>query len=321
MGRHLDTHQTVSKDSDVEMPAMPVTYDMRNARSEECCCASLGMAASFSHRARSDAPSAGFAAPVECIELCCPQMDGQHHTHRFSAAVPLFTAPHVGVLETALASELRACALTDEVCVLLLMGWGLCLEIVFHIWHIFGLASVDLFAAGEITGCPLWYSVRRESTLSLGVDAWPPGLLYAFPPVVQMLSLIHSVRAEGRAVAVVVPVVPSAHWFPLLVRRAVLPPWLVPLRQDALSQAGGLVHRPPLLRVGRLMVWLTQGCDGNPVDSPPLWSPLCRMHGLLPLLSVIEPSGNVSGYGAVMHRWIHTHAHCLVCSSSSILCW
>ena len=138
------------------------------------------MAASFSHRARSDAPSAGFAAPVECIELCCPQMDGQHHTHRFSAAVPLFTAPHVGVLETALASELRACALTDEVCVLLLMGWGLCLEIVFHIWHIFGLASVDLFAAGVNTRCPLWYSVRRESTMSLGVDAWPPGLLYAF---------------------------------------------------------------------------------------------------------------------------------------------
>ena len=42
MGRHLDTHQTVSKDGDVEMPAMPVTYEMRNARSEECCCASLG---------------------------------------------------------------------------------------------------------------------------------------------------------------------------------------------------------------------------------------------------------------------------------------
>ena len=28
-----------------------------------------------------------------------------------------------------------------------------------------------------------------------------------------------------------------------------------------------------------------------------------------------------SGYGAVICRWIHTHAHCLVCSSSSILCW
>ena len=259
VGRHLDTHQTVSKDSDVEMPAMPVTYDMRNPRSEECCCASLGMAASFSHRARSDAPSAGFAAPVECIELCCPQMDGQHHTHRFSAAVPLFTAPHVGVLETALASELRACALTDEVCVLLLMGWGLCLEIVFHIWHIFGLASVDLFAAGEITGCPLWYSVRRESTLSLGVDAWPPGLLYAFPPVLLMLSLLHRVRAERRTVIIVVPEEPRARWFPMLVRLAVLPPWLVPLRPDALSQAGGLIRRPPLLRGGRLMVWLTQG--------------------------------------------------------------
>ena len=85
------------------------------------------------------------------------------------------------------------------------------------------------------------------------------GAALRIPPVVLMLSLIHSVRAGRRAVAVVVPVVPGARWFPLLVRLAVLPPWLVPLRPDAMSQVGGLIHRPPLLRGGRLMVWLTQG--------------------------------------------------------------
>ena len=144
------------------------------------------------------------------------------------------------------------------------MEWSLHPEIVSQIWHIYGLASVDLFASSVNTKCPLWYSVRHESTVSLGVDAlghspWPPGLLYAFPPVVLLLSLLHRVRAERRTVIIVVPEEPRARWFPMLVRLAVLPPWLVPLRPDALSQAGGLIHRPPLLRGGRLMVWLTQG--------------------------------------------------------------
>ena len=144
------------------------------------------------------------------------------------------------------------------------MEWSLHPEIVSQIWHIYGLASVDLFASSVNTKCPLWYSVRHESTVSLGVDAlghspWPPGLLYAFPPVVLLLSLLHRVRAERRTVIIVVPEEPRARWFPMLVRLAVLPPWLVPLRPDALSQAGGLIRRPPLLRGGRLMVWLTQG--------------------------------------------------------------
>ena len=53
----------------------------------------------------------------------------------------------------------------------------------------------------------------------------------------------------------------QARWSPLLVRLAVLPPWLVPLRLDALSQVGGgsLVRRPPLLRGSCLLVWLPQG--------------------------------------------------------------
>ena len=41
VGPHLDTHQTMSMDNDVGMPAVPVTYGKHDKRSEECYCASL----------------------------------------------------------------------------------------------------------------------------------------------------------------------------------------------------------------------------------------------------------------------------------------
>ena len=58
--------------------------------------------------------------------------------------------------------------------------------LVSQIWSLFGQASVDLFATGRYTRCPLWFSGHSGPTLSLGVDAfrhspWPPGLLYVFP--------------------------------------------------------------------------------------------------------------------------------------------
>ena len=144
------------------------------------------------------------------------------------------------------------------------LEWSLHPDIVSQIWSLFGLATVDLFATSKNTRCPRWYSGHSESTLSLGVDAfahspWPPGLLYAFPPVPLIPLLLHRVRAERLRVIVVVPEAPRARWYPLLVRLGVCPPWLVPLRPDALSQVGGLIHRPPTLQGCRLVVWLTQG--------------------------------------------------------------
>ena len=144
------------------------------------------------------------------------------------------------------------------------LEWSLHPDIVSRIWSLFGQASVDLFATSGNTKCPLWFSGHSEPTVSLGVDAfghspWPPGLLYAFPPVPLILQLLRRVRREGLRVIMVVPDAPRARWFPLLVRLGVCPPWLVPLRPDALSQAGGLILRPPTLQGCRLAVWLTQG--------------------------------------------------------------
>ena len=144
------------------------------------------------------------------------------------------------------------------------MEWSLHPAIVAQVWHRFGRASVDLFASRENTKCPLWFGVAVEQAQSLGVDAlahspWPPGLLYAFPPVPLLLPLLNRVIQERRRIIIVAPEAFRTSWHPLLASLAIQPPWPVPLRQDALSQAGGQIMRPPILRGFRLSVWLTQG--------------------------------------------------------------
>ena len=143
------------------------------------------------------------------------------------------------------------------------MEWSLHPDIVAQVWRRFGRASVDLFASRENTKCPLWFGVH-ERAQSLGVDAmahspWPPGLLYAFPPIPLLIPLLDRVVREKRRIIIVAPEAPRMYWYPLLARLALQPPWPVPLRQDALSQAGGQITRPPILRGLRLLVWLTQG--------------------------------------------------------------
>ena len=144
------------------------------------------------------------------------------------------------------------------------MEWSLHPDIVAQVWRRFGKASVDLFASRKNTKCPLWFGVADEQAQSLGVDAlahspWPPGLLYAFPPIPLLLPLLDRVVKEKRKIIIVAPEAPRTSWYPLLASLALQPPWPIPLRQDALSQAGGQITRPPILRAFRLLVWLTQG--------------------------------------------------------------
>ena len=112
--------------------------------------------------------------------------------------------------------------------------------------------------------CPAYYtasldSVEVSGSGCLGRSPWPQGLLYAFPPVVLMLSLIHGVRAEWRAVIEVVPVALWSSWFPLMVRLAIFPPWLVPLRQGAIPRRGVSSIARPYFGGARLVVWLARG--------------------------------------------------------------
>ena len=139
--------------------------------------------------------------------------------------------------------------------------------------HANAVDSVPVVVSVENTQCPLWFSGVVESTLSLGVDAlahcpWPPGLLYAFPPVCLIPRLLERIRVERRRVILVVPDIAFARWYPLLVSLALGAPWGVPDRPWVLSQAGGQVRSRPRFRGRLLMVWMTRGSDGSAVASP-----------------------------------------------------
>ena len=139
--------------------------------------------------------------------------------------------------------------------------WRLHPEVVETIWDLFGKAEVDLFASGESTHCPLWFSWREE-TSPLGQDAlahdWPNILLYAFPPLPLMLPTLQRVLQKGHRVLLVAPFWPGRTWFPLLHSLCRSAPWCLPDREDLLSQLGGRIWHPDPRRL-QLWAWPLQG--------------------------------------------------------------
>ncbi|XP_067359029.1 uncharacterized protein [Channa argus] len=141
--------------------------------------------------------------------------------------------------------------------------WVLHTELVQEVWSRFGRAEVDLFAAKVNAQCPLWFSLRARDSPPLGVDAfshrpWPRRLLYAFPPVPLIPRLLDRVREEYLTVILVAPRRVGAPWFPSLCQMLAGPPWELPWRSDALSQANGMIRSPPVL-LQRLWVWPLRG--------------------------------------------------------------
>lgn len=149
----------------------------------------------------------------------------------------------------------RGGALRDE--------WSLAPEVAAEVWRRFGRPVADLFANAENAQCPLWFSLRLTDGPPLGVDAmahrpWPSGLLYAFPPLRLLMPLLLRLRTEDACILLVAPDSPSARWYPHAVKMALMDPWPLPDRPDALVQAGGSLKSRPILG-RRLMVWKLRG--------------------------------------------------------------
>ncbi|XP_067241145.1 uncharacterized protein [Chanodichthys erythropterus] len=138
--------------------------------------------------------------------------------------------------------------------------WRLHPEVVDLIWKNFGQAQVDLFASGESTQCPLWYSLTHPAPLGLDamVQTWPRLRLYAFPPFALLPRVLEKVRQEGVSLILVAPHWPTRIWFSDLVSMIDGSPMELPLRPDLLSQAGGtIVHPRPEL--WKLWAWPLRG--------------------------------------------------------------
>ena len=125
--------------------------------------------------------------------------------------------------------------------------WRLHPQTVSLLWRIFGEARVDLFASSTTTHCPLWFSLCPPSPLGLDALAhdWPRTSLYAFPPIRLIPAVLSRIRLDRvEQLLLVAPWWPTQPWFAELVSLIVGSPWEIPLRQDLLSQARGMIWHP-----------------------------------------------------------------------------
>ncbi|KAL0146508.1 hypothetical protein M9458_058139, partial [Cirrhinus mrigala] len=115
--------------------------------------------------------------------------------------------------------------------------WRLNHRTVKLIWDQFGKAEVDVFATEENMHCPLFFSLDAFTM------PWPKARLYAFPTLKILPQVLHKLE-ERASVLLIALYWPNRPWFPDLLELLTAPPWLIPLRRDLLSQAGGLIWHP-----------------------------------------------------------------------------
>ena len=95
------------------------------------------------------------------------------------------------------------------------------------------------------------------------VHPWPQTLLYAFPPFTLLQALLHRVQMEQVRLILVAPFWPHMSWFSMIPTLLEGQPWMLPLRGDLLSQAGGkLFHTFPAGL--RLVAWPLRGTGSWP---------------------------------------------------------
>ena len=127
-------------------------------------------------------------------------------------------------------------------------------EVVKQVWAQFGRAEMDLFANRRNSHCALWFSLALRDDPPFGVDAfahepWPRKLLYAFPPLRLILSLLGRVRRERLSVILVAPDRVGAPWYSEMTQMKVGQPWAIPQFWGAMSQGAGAIGRYPLWAV------------------------------------------------------------------------
>ncbi len=137
--------------------------------------------------------------------------------------------------------------------------WKLNWEVVEQIWGIYGRVTVDLFASHDNAQCPLFFSLKDQST-PLGIDAlaheWPRTLLYAFPPITFISPTLYRVREEGLQLILIAQRWPGKYWLAEIMHILYEDPWSLPLRRDLLSQAEGEIFHP---HPERLALWAWPG--------------------------------------------------------------
>ncbi|XP_070591368.1 CUE domain-containing protein 1 isoform X2 [Erythrolamprus reginae] len=139
--------------------------------------------------------------------------------------------------------------------------WRLDPELFKQLTQRFGVPLVDLFATSQNAQLERFFTrfpdPRAEGTNALWAP-WPPGLLYAFPPVNLVPRVVEKILQEKAEVLLIAPYWPRRPWFADLVALSVSPPWRIPDRSVSLSQ-GNLHHPDPQWL--HLTGWHLKGTD------------------------------------------------------------
>ena len=136
--------------------------------------------------------------------------------------------------------------------------WSLNPQVARSIWDRYGMPVADLFASAHNHKHPLYFAIRGTGTL--GGDAlahaWPPGLLYAFPPLSLLHHVLERVRTSSSQVLLVAPAWGS--WMPAIRPLLFDQPMPLPPRRDLLRQAADEIYHPNP-RALDLWVWPVSG--------------------------------------------------------------
>ncbi|XP_058049297.1 uncharacterized protein LOC131203279 [Ahaetulla prasina] len=137
--------------------------------------------------------------------------------------------------------------------------WRLNPDMFLEITLRFGNPLVDLFATRDNRQLD-WFFSRYPVQGAEGIDAlrspWPPGLLYAFPPIPTIPKVIRKMLREQAELILLAPHWPRRPWFADLVALSVVPPWKLPQTKISLSQ-GQLTHPDP--QWFKLTAWRLSG--------------------------------------------------------------
>lgn len=123
----------------------------------------------------------------------------------------------------------------------------------------FGTREVDLFASFHNRQLQRFFS-RYFHPQAEGIDAltsaWPEGLLYAFPPIPLLPSVIRKIKHQRAQVILVAPWWPRRPWFSALQSMSVQDPIRLPVQEHLLHQ-GPILHPHP--QKLQLTGWILRG--------------------------------------------------------------
>ena len=132
--------------------------------------------------------------------------------------------------------------------------------------------QIDLFATSDNHRCSISFSPLRDP-MSAGTDAflqsWDGLQAYAFPPVAIIPLVLAKLRAStGTELTLVTPHWAQRPWFSALLQLSLVPPVVLPARQDLLRLPRSR-HLYPDLRRLRLHAWRLSSDLPEPLASPP----------------------------------------------------